>query len=216
MKPSTRRAATVNCVACCGSLSAQPWQVRVLIPSLKPFFDRHPALQVELILEDQRQDLVREGVDVAIRFGQLTDSTAIARKLKSWPRILAASPSYLKTAPPLIKPADLAAHSVIVGPQGARDWSFSKDGTATSVRIEGRLKIPALEGALTAAAAGMGIVLSVTGALRGELTNGTLVRVLEDWDLGSVDVHAVFTSGRAAKPSARALIAHLSEALAEF
>jgi DNA-binding transcriptional LysR family regulator len=190
--------------------------VRVLIPSLKPFFDRHPALQVELILEDQRQDLVREGVDVAIRFGQLIDSTAVARKLKSWPRILAASPLYLKTAPPLIKPADLAAHSVIVGPQGARDWSFHKDGTATSVRIEGRLRIPALEGALTAAATGMGIVMSVTGALRNELTSGTLVRVLEDWDLGSVDVHAVFTGGRAAKPSARALIAHLAEALADI
>lgn len=190
--------------------------VRILIPYLKPFMDRHPALQIELMLDDQRQDLVRDAVDVALRFGQLTDSTAIARKLTSWPRVLSASPSYLKTAPPLTKPADLAAHAVIIGPQGVRDWTFRKDGTTTSVRIEGRLKIPALEGALTAAAAGLGIVMTSAGASRPELKSGVLVRVLEDWDLGSVDLHAVFTAGRAAKPSARALIAHLSEALADI
>ena len=189
---------------------------RVVIPSLKPFLDRHPGLQVELLLADQRQDLVREGVDVALRFGALTDSTATAQKLATWQRLLAASPSYLKTAPALAKPADLAAHAVIVGPQGVRDWAFKKSGTATSVRIEGRLKIPAFEGALAAAAAGMGIVMTSTGASRRELESGALVRVLADWDLGGVDLHAVFTGGRAAKPSARAFIAHLSEALSEI
>lgn len=189
--------------------------VRLVIPCLKPFLDRHPALQVELLLDDQRQDLIREGVDVALRFGQLTDSTATARKLMSWPRVLVASPSYLKTAPGLAKPTDLAAHAVIVGPQGVRDWAFRKGGTTTSVRIEGRLKIPALEGALTAAVAGMGIVMTSAGASRSELESGALVRVLEGWDLGSVDLHAVFAAGRAAKPSARALIAYLSQALAD-
>lgn len=74
--------------------------------------------------------------------------------------MLAAAPAYLETAPPLTKPADLAAHAVIIGPQGAGDWTFRKGGTATSLRLEGRLKIPALEGALAAAAAGMGILMS--------------------------------------------------------
>lgn len=190
--------------------------VRIVIPCLKSFLDRHPALRVELILDDQRQDLVREGVDVALRFGELTDSTATIRKLTSWPRLLAASPDYLRTAPALIKPADLAAHAVIVGPQGVRDWTFQMGGTATSVRIEGRLKIPAFEGALAAAAAGMGIVMTSTGASRRELDSGVLVRVLEDWDLGSVDLHAVFTGGRATKPSARALVAYLSQSLSDL
>jgi DNA-binding transcriptional LysR family regulator len=117
--------------------------------------------------------------------------------------------------PPLNSPADIAAHSVIVGPQGVTDWSFRKGGTATSVRIDGRLKIPALEGALTAAAAGMGIVMVTAAAIRRELANGSLVPVLPDWDLGSVDLQAVFTQGRAAKPSARALVAYLIEALSD-
>ncbi|HUC19427.1 MAG TPA: LysR family transcriptional regulator [Acetobacteraceae bacterium] len=189
--------------------------VRLVIPRLKPFLDRHPALQVELMLDDHRRDLVTEGVDVAFRFGTLTDSTATVRKLKTWPRALVASPTYLKSAPALDTPADLAAHSVIVGPQGVSDWSFRKGGTATSVRIEGRLKIPALEGALTAAAAGMGVVMATAGAIRRELADGSLVQVLPDWDMGSVDMHALFTAGRAAKPSARAIAAYLSEALAD-
>ncbi len=187
--------------------------VRLVIPRLKPFIDRHPALQVELLLDDQRQNLVAEGVDVALRFGVQPDSTVTARKLKSWPRLLAASPAYLETAPALKEPADLAAHTLIIGPQGVRDWSFQKAGKATSVRIEGRLKIPALEGALAAAMAGMGVVLATAGPIRRELSNGSLIQVLPDWDMGSADMHAVFTGGRGAKPSARALVAYLLEAL---
>lgn len=187
--------------------------VRLVIPRLKPFLDRHPALQVELMLDDQRQNLVTEGVDVALRFGTLNDSSATVRKLKSWPRLLAAAPAYLQGAPALHTPADLAAHAVIVGPQGVSEWLFRKGGTATSVRIEGRLKIPALEGALTAAAAGMGVVMASDAAIRRDLDDGSLVQVLADWDMGLVDLHAVFTAGRAAKPSSRALIDYLAEAL---
>ncbi len=178
---------------------------RIVIPHLKPFLDRHPALRVDLLLDDQRQDLVKEGVDVAFRFGPLADSTATARKLVTWPRALAAAPSYLRTAPALDVPADLAAHAIIVGPQGVGDWTFRKGGTTASVRLEGRLRITVLEGAYLAAVEGMGIVLTTLVAFRREFASGVLVQVLPEWDLGSVDVHAVFTSGRAAKPSARAV-----------
>lgn len=63
---------------------------RIVIPHLKPFLDRHPALRVDLLLDDEKQDLVKEGVDVAFRFGALADSAATARKLVTWPRALAA------------------------------------------------------------------------------------------------------------------------------
>lgn len=189
--------------------------VRVVIPRLKPFLDRHPALQVELLMDDQRQDLVREGVDVALRFGKLADSSATARKLVNWPRALAASPDYLKVAPALDTPSDLAAHSIIVGPQGAGGWTFCKGGTTTSVRLDGRLRIPTMEGVFAAAVAGMGIVMTTPAAFRREFEARTLVRVLPDWDLGAVDVHAVFTAGRAIKPSARALVVYLAEVLAK-
>jgi DNA-binding transcriptional LysR family regulator len=59
----------------------------------------------------------------------------------------------------------------------------------------------------------MGIVLTTVSAFRREFESGALVQVLPEWDLGSVDVHAVFTSGRAAKPSARAIVAYLADIL---
>lgn len=186
---------------------------RIVIPHLKPFLDRHPALRVDLLLDDQKQDLVKEGVDVAFRFGALADSTATARKLVSWPRALAAAPSYLRTAPALNVPADLAAHAIIVGPQGVGDWTFRKGGTTASVRLEGRLRITVLQGAYLAAVEGMGIVMTTLPAFRREFESGALVQVLPEWDLGSVDVHALFTSGRAAKPSARAIVAYLADIL---
>jgi DNA-binding transcriptional LysR family regulator len=73
------------------------------------------------------------------------------------------------------------------------------------------LRIPVLQGALTAAVAGMGFVMATTGYIRPELENGSLVQVLPDWDMGSSDMHVVFTAGWVAKPSARALIAYLQE-----
>ena len=188
--------------------------LRVVIPRLKPFVDRHPTLQVELLLDDQRQNLVTEGVDVALRLGVvLADSAATVRKLKTWPLLLAASATYLQHAPPLNTPADLAAHSVIIGPPGVSDWSFRKDGTETSVRVEGRLTVAAVEGALAAAKAGMGVVMATRGSIRQELEDGSLVQVLRDWDLGSVDLHAMFAGGRAAKPSARAFVDYLLRTL---
>jgi hypothetical protein len=102
---------------------------------------------------------------------------------------------------------------MIIGPQGASDWSFRKDGTATSVRIDGRPKIPAPEGALTAATAGVGIVMATAAAIRRELDNGSLVLVLAEWDMGLVDMHAVFNGGHAAKSSARAFVGCLRESL---
>ncbi len=186
---------------------------RIVIPHLKPFLDRHPALRVDLLLDDQKQDLVREGVDVAFRFGALADSSATARKLVSWPRALAAAPSYLRKAPPLNSPADLAAHAIIIGTQGVGEWTFRKGGTTASIRLEGRLRITVLQGAYLAAVEGMGIVLTTLPAFRREFESGTLEHVLPEWDLGSVDVHAVFTSGRAAKPSARAIVAYLADIL---
>lgn len=186
---------------------------RIVIPHLKPFLERHALLRVDLLLDDERQDLVKEGVDVAFRFGALTDSTATARKLVTWPRALVAAPSYLGAAPPLNAPADLAAHAIIVGPRGVLDWSFRKGGTTASVRLEGRLRINDLQGAYLAAVEGMGLVLTTLSAFRRELASGALVHVLPEWDLGSVDVHAVFPSGRAAKPSARAIVAYLADIL---
>ena len=88
---------------------------------------------------------------------------------------------------------------------------FRKGGTTASVRAEGRLRIAGNEGAIAAAVAGMGIVTASSGSCRREMDNGGLVRVLEDWDLGSMELKSVFAGDRTTKRAARAFTDHLIE-----
>jgi DNA-binding transcriptional LysR family regulator len=188
--------------------------VREVIPRLSVFMNRHRALRIDLMMGDQRQDLVAEGVDVALRFGALSDSTATARRILEWPRVLAASHAYLEKAGTPITPTDLAGHAIILGPGslGGR-WCFRKGRAESAFQVEGKLTIGASLGAIAAAVEGLGIVMAPVGACRRELETGELVRVLPEWDAGTVELNAVYASGRAAKPSARAFVDYLVAAL---
>ena len=190
--------------------------LRDVIPRLSVFMNRHPALRIDLMTEDERQDLVIEGVDVALRFGPLTDSTATALRILTWPRVLAASHAYLEKAGTPATPSDLHRHAIIVGPGSLRGhWSFRRNDTATSFQVEGRLTVRASLGAIAAAVEGLGIVMAPLGSCRRELESGELIRLLPEWNAGTVEVNAVFASGRGAKPSARAFIDYLIAALRE-
>ena len=195
---------------------ATTFAVREVIPRLSDFISRHPALRIDLMMEDEREDLVAEGVDVALRFGPLSDSTATVRRILAWPRVLAASPAYLDKAGAPLTPTDLAQHAIILGPASlSGHWSFRKGDTATSFQVEGKLTIRASLGAIAAAVEGLGIVMTPLGACRRELERGELVRLLPEWDAGTVELNAVYASGRAAKPSARAFVDYLIAALRE-
>jgi DNA-binding transcriptional LysR family regulator len=190
--------------------------VREVIPRLSVFLSGHPALRVDLMMGDQRQDLVTEGMDVALRFGPLSDSTATVRRMLSWPRVLAASRIYLEAAGIPAVPADLLEHAIILGPGSlGGHWSFRKDGSKASFQVEGRLTVSASEGAVAAAVEGLGIVMAPWGSCRREVESGELIRLLPEWDAGTVELNAVFASGRAAKPSARAFVDYLLAALRE-
>jgi len=178
---------------------------REIAPRIPRFMEKHPALRIELLTDDLRQDFVNESIDVGLRFGALPDSTAVARRIGTWPRVIVASPAYLERAGVPQTPADIATHSVIVGPSGPA-WTFRKDGKATFVRARGLLTATVNEVATAAAVAGLGLVSMANFGCRRELEEGSLVRVLPDWDMGSVELHAVFPGGRAAKPSARAFV----------
>src|SRR3546814_20396362 len=92
--------------------------MRELIPRLPLFMQRHPSLRIDFVIADNRQDLINEAVDVALRFGLLHDSSMMARKLGTSARMLVASTSYLERAGPPRKPADLSSQLLIFGPSG--------------------------------------------------------------------------------------------------
>ena len=186
--------------------------VREVIPRLPRFLERHPALRIDLGVSDQRQDLVVDGVDVALRLGSLPDSSAVARKLAEAPRVLAASPAYLERHGRPMNPDDLASHAVIFGPGASAPnaWTFMRNGRSTSVRVEGQLTTAANEGAVVA---GLGITLTSLWGCRAEIERGDLTRIMEDWAMEPVELHAVFPPGRAASPAARAFIDYLAPQL---
>jgi DNA-binding transcriptional LysR family regulator len=197
--------------------ASSSFSVRAVIPRLTDFLKLHPKLRVELLMNDQRQALISEGVDVAFRFGLLADSSATARRLGNIQRVLVASPAYLRWAGRPRVPADLSSHEIIIGPTGmdSDGWTFKKDGRQVSLRLEGRVSVSANEGAVAAAVAGLGVACTGIIGCRTELARRTLVRVLPDWHMGAVDVHAVFPAGRAAKPAARALVDHMLAAFSD-
>jgi DNA-binding transcriptional LysR family regulator len=92
------------------------------------------------------------------------------------------------------------------------NWTFRKGATATSIRVKGRVRIAGDEDAIAAAAPGVGIVMTSSGSLRREFAGGSLVRVLKDWDLGTMELSAIFTAGKATKRAARAFTEFLVEA----
>jgi DNA-binding transcriptional LysR family regulator len=180
--------------------------IRSILPRLARFTDQHPALRMEFMLTDEKQDLVGDSVDVALRIGSLADSSAIARKVGVNRRALAASPGYLAKAGTPRVPADLTEHAIILGPagRGSDAWTFKKSRKSIVVRVDARFVLSSGEGATAAAVADLGIVSAGFFGMLKEFETGALVLVLPDWEMSSADINVVMPAGRAAKPSARA------------
>jgi DNA-binding transcriptional LysR family regulator len=186
--------------------TSSAFAIHGVLPRLARFTDLHPGLRVEFTLNDDRQDLVGESVDVALRIGVANDSTAVARKIGVAHRVVVAAPAYLARAGTPSVPGDLANHTLIVGPAGrvAEGWAFRRDGKADSIRVEGRFILNASGAAAAAAVAGLGILSTGDFSVLAELETGRLIRVLPDWEMGTADINVILPAGRAAKPSARA------------
>jgi DNA-binding transcriptional LysR family regulator len=185
--------------------------IRDVIPRLAAFAERHPRLRIQFQLGDRRHDLVREAVDVAIRLGRLSDSTATAKLIAMIPRVAVASPEYLARNGAPETPDELVRHRIVAGPAAAvpTAWRFERHGQQSEIKLEAHFSTDENEGAIAAASAGFGITSTSFWACRRELEAGGLVRLLPEWTLAGIPVHAYFPMGRATRAAARAAIDHL-------
>jgi len=176
--------------------------VRVLAPMLPEFSALHPALKVDLGLNDRTVDLVGEGWDLAIRIGRLRGGDLIARKLAPCRMALAAAPSYLAAHGAPSRVADLSAHNCLTYTLAAAPvWVFGATGTVRAA-VRGNLQANNGDALLMAARAGQGIVHEPTFILGDDLRAGTLVALTLDHPSTELDgVHAVYPSNR--RPPAR-------------
>lgn len=179
-----------------------------VLPRLSEFLDAHPDLSIDLILDDRWVDLIKQGVDLAIRLGKPADSSLVARRLGSSQRILVASCDYLDRMGAPKTPEDLLAHRVVAYSQfeGATAWSFNKGTAAVSVAVQPTLRVSAAEGMRSCILAGLGIGMGSRLMFAPELSAGTVRPVLTEWNLSTLDVWAMFPSGRKSSRRARAFV----------
>ena len=186
---------------------------RHVIPRLPGFVALHPQLRIQIVVDDRRQDLVRDAVDVAIRLGKLADTGGTVQLLTSVPRVLIAARSYVEQAGAPTVPADLARHRIIGAPAGTTGWRFERDGQVVVMDLKPHIKVNDNEGAIVAATSGLGICSTAMRTASKEVIAGSVIVLLADWKRPAVDVHAYFPQGRAARRAARSLAAYLK---AEF
>ncbi|WP_292948574.1 LysR family transcriptional regulator [Novosphingobium sp.] len=179
-----------------------------MLPRLSEFLDTHPDLTIDLILDDRWVDLIEQGVDIAIRLGRPADSSLIARRLGSSQRLLVASSAYLDRMGAPKTPEDLLAHRVIAYSQfeGPTAWSFTRGTAAVSVAIQPTLRVSAAEGMRSCILTGLGIGMGSRLMFTPELAAGTVRPVLTEWSLPTIDVWAMFPSGRKSSRRARAFV----------
>ena len=165
-----------------------------LIPRLPEFLARHPELEMEVVLDDRNIDLVQEGIDVALRMGQLTDSRLTARRIASGRLVVVGTPAYFERTGEPTAPGDLAAHQAVIYDQGGggADWTFQRDGVEIAVTLKGRLRVSAAEGVRAAVLANAGIAVASEWMFSPEIADRTVQMVLQDWELPRIDLWAVF------------------------
>lgn len=184
-----------------------------VVPRIGEFLDAHPNLSLDLVMDDRYVDLLEENIDVALRAGDLSDSSLTARKLATCERHVVVSPAYLARMGTPSTPIDLLTHTAIVYTQGlvAEEWRFRRGTADTSVRIPTRLSFSAAEGVREAVVAGLGLALSSVWMMEPELGRGSVVPVLTDWKLPNADLWALYPSGRLPTAKARAFVTWFSE-----
>ncbi|MEM1419295.1 MAG: LysR family transcriptional regulator [Pseudomonadota bacterium] len=181
---------------------------RHLAPILRDFLDAHPQVRAELLLLDRAVDLIEEGIDVALRIGELPDSSLIAKRIGAVRRVVVAAPSYLDAVGEPKEPSDLRAHQIVHFSGGAAtlDWEFVAAGRRTVVRINPRLVTNTLPAALDAARDGWGVARSLSYQVRDDIASGRLVQVLKPFDDRAMPIHFLHAEGRQASPRTRRFI----------
>jgi DNA-binding transcriptional LysR family regulator len=186
-----------------------------VIPRLPTFLAKHPALDVDIALEDRRIDLIESGCDVALRMGDLADSALTARKMAQARRLVIGTPSYFEAAGEPRTPSDLVGHQAVIHNYcgGGTLWTFRRDTIETSVTLNGRIRISAAEGVREAVLSGVGFTIASEWMFAPELNAAAVGSVLQDWALPPVDLWAVFPTGRRASAKARAFTSFIEAEL---
>ncbi len=185
---------------------------RIILPALPTFLDRHPGLVLDVMLSDERLDLVANNIDLAVWLGHLEDSRIVARRLTPSRRVLCASPAYLAKHGVPATPQEIAQHNCIVyhGSIYNDSWRFTKGNEQVDVTVNGNLRTSSSPVLVAAVLSGVGLAVLQEFTVRAALADGTLQRLLPDYEVSPTDVdtgvYAVYPSNKGLSRKTRVLI----------
>ncbi|AXQ48629.1 LysR family transcriptional regulator [Pseudomonas vlassakiae] len=187
---------------------------QTMVPLLTAFSALYPQVLVDLTLSDEIADIHGGQADVALRFGQLPDSSLSARCIGHTGQVVVASPDYLSRCGAPQVPEDLAQHNCLRFNfrRAAPDWPFRRAGEDFSLKVTGNIECSSGEALAQLARLGAGIARIGTFTVADELKNGQLVALLEDYNPGDREpLHAVFVGGPAMPARVRVFVDFLVE-----
>lgn len=191
---------------------------RHVAPALTSFLARHPNVEVELGSSDRAIDLVHEGIDCALRVGEVPPSSLVARPLGTFRLVHCASPDYLARHGMPESPADLARHRAVnyASPTSGRiaPWEWIEHGRVQAVVLKGQVAVNNAETYIACCLAGAGLIQIPAFDVREHLASGELVEVMPDWPAPSMPVQIVYPHRRQLSHRVQAFSAWLAQVLA--
>jgi DNA-binding transcriptional LysR family regulator len=177
----------------------------------------HPAISLDVLYDDRFADLVSEGVDLALRIGALSSPELVVRKLAHIPRLLVASPAYLRTRGRPKRPSDLERHAFVRYSRLTQGdaLTLERDATPFTLSMKSSFLVNNSVAVRELALASVGIAMVPRWLVHDELAAGLLEPVLPDWALASVPLHAVYPSATLKPKRVVALVDYLQDALVE-
>ncbi|CAN5891392.1 LysR family transcriptional regulator [soil metagenome] len=188
---------------------------RYLGAIIADFISKHPEITVELDATDRVVDLIEEGYDVAVRFGQLPESTLIARKLTTFDGILCAAPSYLASrgTPSAIEELDDHDKVLFMPSARATGWTLTNGDQSYEVGRPARFISNNLGAVRDVVLAGGGIAVITEFMVACDIHQGKLVRLLPQWAGRAIEVQAVYPARQNLPPRLTLFLDHLNKAL---
>jgi DNA-binding transcriptional LysR family regulator len=162
------------------------------------FIKAHARIRVDLFITNLFLDLVAENIDVAIRFGELRDSSLVATKIGKSIRYLVAAPEYLKGRKPPTEPEDLKMHDCVIldGKNNETDWDLLSGRRKVRVHVSGPVSSRDFNSVSTFVYRGHGIGLLPSTYCDEQLAKGGLIRLMPKWTSPQIPVFAVYPSRR--------------------
>ncbi|MCT9126756.1 LysR family transcriptional regulator [Cupriavidus gilardii] len=186
-----------------------------IVPVVARYMERHPRVELELTVSDAFIDLRAQGLDLAVRIGEVTDDSLKARRLAMLRRVAFCSRSYVARHGVPAHPRELAAHRCVVRSGDGNDarWPFLVDGKQRRFPVEGRLRAGSTAAVNEAVVLGLGIGFGPLWQVRHLLEQRRLVTVLDRFEAPPIPVQAVWPAARAIPAKTRAFIDLLADHL---